>query len=173
MIWRPTNVTQTPKFESIQKWTLSEINKDYSSWNKYVIKCKVDLFPMSERYNFNDLLFLHNVIYYFLIPINLPENILDSKYHIYNSLSLVSSIIPKSQNRAFLNSLSIKHTWKNILREANTEGDHSFNNESLPKPFLMNWKMGGFSVWPSFLNDPSFSFSHRAQPLTYHKLTQR
>ena len=106
IIWRPTNQTLTAKIERIQKlsikWMLSEEGTSYSPFDVYVQKCReVNLLPMSTRFDLNDLLFLHKVIYN-LKPVDLPyyltffegQSRLRSCH--LDNLSLVSSIQPKS-----------------------------------------------------------------------------
>jgi len=106
IIWRPTNQTLSDKIESIQKraikWILSEEAISYSSWEVYVRKCKeVNLLPMTSRFDLNDLLFLHKVIYG-LKPVSLPSYLtffegqsrLRSSH--LDSLSLVSSLQPRT-----------------------------------------------------------------------------
>ena len=106
IIWRPTNQTLTAKLERIQKqaikWILNEENISYSSCEVYVRKCKdINLLPLSARFDLNDLLFIHKVIYE-LKPVNLPfylsffngQSRLRSCH--LDNLSLVSSVHPKS-----------------------------------------------------------------------------
>ena len=114
IIWRPTTQSLTQKIESLQKralkWILSEENHSYSSWPTYVSKCRqVKLLPMSARFELNDFLFLHKVIYNH-IPVVLPVYLSFfqgqsrlRRSHLDN-LSLVSSITPHSDNNTFANS---------------------------------------------------------------------
>ena len=106
IIWRPTNQTLSDKIERIQKraikWILSEEAISYSSWEVYIRKCKeVNLLPMTLRFDLNDILFLHKVIYG-LKPVSLPpylsffvgQSRLRSSH--LDSLSLVSSLQPRT-----------------------------------------------------------------------------
>ena len=113
VIWRPTGATMTDKIEKIQKrslkWILHEENQSYSQWNTYVSKCRqADLLPLSERFNLNDLLFLHKVVYK-LIPVELPgylsffQGLSRLRHTHLDSLSLVCSVTPKSPSNAFAN----------------------------------------------------------------------
>ena len=114
IIWRPTGQSLTRKIESIQKralkWILSEESESYSSWPKYISKCKqANLLPLSERFELNDLLFLHKVINN-LIPVKLPNYLcfFQGQSRLRSShldrLSLVSSIRPHSSTSTFANS---------------------------------------------------------------------
>ena len=110
VIWRPTNKTLSNKLESLQKraikWILSEENCSYSP-DVYKRKCQqVDILPLSSKFDLNDLIFLYKIVYEH-IPVSLPTYL--SFYQgssrlrrcHFDSLSLVSSIIPRStQNNA-------------------------------------------------------------------------
>ena len=111
---RPTTQTLSHKIESIQKraikWILSEENLSYTCFLTYVSKCKlVNLLPLSVRFELNDILFLHKVINK-LVPVELPaylsffqgQSRLRSSH--LDSLSLVSSISPRSSANVFANS---------------------------------------------------------------------
>ena len=110
IIWRPTNQTLLNKLERIQKqaikWILSEENISYSDREVYLMKCRqVKLLPLSRRYDLNDLIFLHKVIYK-LKPVNLPSylSFFDGQSRLrschLDNLSLVASIHPKSNHIA-------------------------------------------------------------------------
>ena len=107
VVWRPLNKTLLQKIENIQKraikWILSECELSYNAFSTYLSKCKqTKLFTMSDRFNINDLLFLHKVING-LIPVELPyylsffqgQNRLRSSH--LDHLSLVSSVSPNIQ----------------------------------------------------------------------------
>ena len=106
IIWRPLTQNLINKLESIQKrsikWILNEEYLSYTSNLVYVQKCKnVDLIPLINRFELNDLLFFHKIIYG-LIPVELPfylslyqGNSRLRSTHL-DSLSVVSSIIPQS-----------------------------------------------------------------------------
>ena len=108
IIWRPCNKSLSDKLESLQKkaikWILSEEGRSYPP-EQYVKRCKlVDILPLSQKFDLNDLIFFHKVLNN-LIPVSLPYYL--SLYqgtsrlrrcHL-DSLSIVSSILPKlSQN---------------------------------------------------------------------------
>ena len=105
IIWRPTNDTLQNKLERIQKraikWILSEENRSYSSMEVYIKKCKeVDILPLSAKFDLNDLIFFHKIVYK-LCPVELPSYL--TFYQGYSrlrtthldSLSIVSSISPR------------------------------------------------------------------------------
>ena len=105
IVWRPTTISLSKKLESLQKraikWILSEENLSYSS-EQYIQKCKaVDILPLAQKFDLNDLLFFHKSINN-LVPVSLPQYL--SFYlggsrlrHCHlDSQSLVSSIVPRS-----------------------------------------------------------------------------
>ena len=76
-IWRPSSTTMLNKFEGLQKrcvkWILSEEYLKYSSYVTYIQKCRqVDLLPLAKRFDLNDLILFHKIIYK-LIPLSLPD----------------------------------------------------------------------------------------------------
>ena len=105
-VWRPCNKTMLDKFESFQKqcikWILSEGYIRYDSLNTYLMKCRqVNLLPQSKRFDLNDLILFHKIIYN-LIPVNLPNYL--SFFNGFSrlrschldSLSIVSNLQPRS-----------------------------------------------------------------------------
>ena len=144
IIWRPTEQSLTHKIESIQKralkWILSEEGESYSSWSKYISKCKqADLLPLSERFKLNDLLFLHKVIND-LIPVELPNYLsffqgqsrLRSSH--LDSLSLINSITPHSSTNAFAKSFYYRThcLWNKLpLEIREIESHHLFKVKTL------------------------------------------
>ena len=121
IVWRPTNETLTVKLERIQKqaikWILSEESISYSPYEVYVQKCKqVKLLPLHTRFDLNDLIFLHKIIYK-LKPVSLPfylsffsgQSRLRSCHLDY--LSLVSSIHPKSNHHTTRSSNPLANTF--------------------------------------------------------------
>ena len=112
-IWRPTGKSMLDKFENFQKrcvkWILSEEFIGYKSAAVYLKKCRqVNILPMEKRFDLNDLLFFHKVIYE-LIPIKLPDylyffnGISRLRSCHLDSLSIVSSIQPKNLSDVSLN----------------------------------------------------------------------
>ena len=108
IIWRPCNKSLSDKLESVQKraikWILFEEGRSYPP-EQYAKKCKlVDILPLSQKFDLNDLIFFHKVLNN-SIPVSLLHYL--SLYqgtsrlrrcHL-DSLSIVSSILPKlSQN---------------------------------------------------------------------------
>ena len=105
VIWRPVHKTYIDKIESLQKrclkWILGEEAVSYSNYRTYVSKCRsVNLLPLSCRFDLNDLLFFHKILYDG-IALKLPSYL---KFYQGNSrlrnchlddLSLVSDIQPK------------------------------------------------------------------------------
>ena len=66
-IWRPTNKTMLDKFENFQKrcvkWILSEEFISYKSAATYIKRCRqVNILPLKNRFELNDLIFFHKVI---------------------------------------------------------------------------------------------------------------
>ena len=104
IVWRPTSKTNIQKIESIQKkaikWIFSEEASSYGSLPTYLAKCKqVKLFTMADRFEINDILFLHKVINDY-VPVDLPSYLSFSEgqsrlrsSHL-DRLSLVSSRAP-------------------------------------------------------------------------------
>ena len=114
-VWRPGCITMMNKFESFQKkcikWILSEEEKSYSH-EVYISKCKqVNIPPLSFRFNVNDMILFHKIVYK-TIPVNIPDYITlysgDSRLrrtHLDN-LSFVSNIASttttiKNLNKSF------------------------------------------------------------------------
>ena len=67
IIWRPTTKSLTKKFEDLQKralkWILAEEYTSYISHSHYILKCRqVNIMPMSDRFDFLDLLFFFKVV---------------------------------------------------------------------------------------------------------------
>ena len=169
IIWRPTNQTLIDKLEGIHKrgikWILFEENRSYSPLSIYIQKCKeANLLPLSSRFDLNDLVFLHKIIYK-LCPIELPSYL--SFYqgtsrlrscHL-DFLSLVSSIFPRhSQNLTSDRSLS------NPLARSFFYRTHSLWN-SLPLEIRQNAIPHTFKtkviehLWKILLYDPDKSSS--------------
>ena len=129
VITRPTTTTMTDKLESCQKayikWILHKENLSYAHWPTYLSKCRqVNLLPLSDYMNLKDLIDLHKVIYG-LIPIALPDYLTFfsgqsrlRRTHL-DSLSLVSSITPRSASNAFANSFFFRThcKWNSLPRE--------------------------------------------------------
>ena len=67
-IWRPNNITQLQKFETIQKnaikWTLNEEFLSYSYQEVYIRKCRqVKLLPIDKMFDLlRDLVLFHKII---------------------------------------------------------------------------------------------------------------
>ena len=77
-VWRPVNVVDTCKFESLQKQAIKWINgeeaRSYSD-ELYALRCKqTDMLPLQQHFDLNDLLFFHKIIYD-IIPVSLPSYI--------------------------------------------------------------------------------------------------
>ena len=107
-IWRPYSTTMLNKLEGLQKrcikWILSEEYLKYSSYITYIQKCRqVDLLPLSIRFDLNDIILFHKIIYK-LIPLELPDYL--SFFNGYSrlrschldNLSIVSSLQANSLN---------------------------------------------------------------------------
>jgi hypothetical protein len=111
IIWRPTTQSLLSKLESIQKratkWILHEEHSSYKSDLVYLLKCKeIKLLPLSSRFELNDILFFHKIVCN-RVEVVLPDYL---KYYDgssrlrsshLDSLSFVSTIIPKSSSNAF------------------------------------------------------------------------
>ena len=118
----------------------------FQSFSTYLRKCKsINLLPLSSRFELNDLLFLHKVIYN-LIPVNLPEYLsffqgqsrLRSCH--LDSLSLVSSISPRSATNVFAKSFyfSTHCKWNRLPLELRSIGDHKTFKLALIKHLWKN-----------------------------------
>ena len=94
------------KLENIQKkgikWILFEENRSYSDAFVYLKKCiEVKLLPLSSRFDLNDLIFLHKIIYN-ICTVELPSylSLYSGSTRLRSShldhLSLECSIIPRS-----------------------------------------------------------------------------
>ena len=115
IIWRPSTQALSDKLESLQKraikWILSEEAHSYPP-DLYIKKCKqVDILPLSQKFDLNDLIFFHKVVNN-TIPVSLPDYL--SFYqggsrlrrcHL-DSYSIVSSIIPRSSQNSYSNAIS-------------------------------------------------------------------
>ena len=112
-IWRPSCKTNTDKFESFQKtcikWILSEEHISYTSYDKYIEKCKqVNILPMRLKFDLNDLLLFHKIIHD-LVPVDLPSylNLFDGQSRLrsshLDSLSFVSNLLPRGNSTSLLN----------------------------------------------------------------------
>ena len=78
IIWRPVNAVDTCKFESLQKqaikWIHGEEAHRYSD-ELYALRCKqVEILPLQQLFDLNDLLFFHKIVYN-IIPVSLPNYI--------------------------------------------------------------------------------------------------
>ena len=76
-IWRPITSTLTDEFENFQKkcikWILNEESLSYFSYDIYIRKCReTDLLPISKRFDLNDLILFHKIVYKY-IPLELPD----------------------------------------------------------------------------------------------------
>ena len=116
-IWRPDNITQLLKFESIQKnafkWILNEEFLSYSNEEVYVRKCKeVNLLPIFKLFDLRDLVLFHKIVNKY-IPTNLPsyisrfngpsrlrDNHLDSECYVCN---LANNAVISSRSPLFKN----------------------------------------------------------------------
>ena len=79
IIWRPKLQYQIDKFEQLQKrvikWILNEEFTSYFDQALYYTKCKqVNILPISKRFDLNDLIFFHNIVFQH-IDITLPPYI--------------------------------------------------------------------------------------------------
>ena len=129
IISRPTTTTMTNKLEKTQKayikWILHEENVSYAHWPTYVSKCKqVNLLPISEYFDLTELINIHKIVYG-LVPTSLPDYMTFftgqtrlRRSHL-DSLSLVSSISPRSPSNAFANSFffRVHCKWNDLSSE--------------------------------------------------------
>ena len=142
-IWRPTNNTQLSKFQTVQKravkWILGEDFHHYSR-EEYLCKLKdLDLLPMTLKFDLNDLVLFHNIIYEYSI-IHMPDylikkdhtNQVNNRYFTrqtrnFNSsdrLKFKSTIVPRVD--AFANSFFHRTYLKwNKLPQAIREIEHT------------------------------------------------
>ena len=150
-VWRPTNITQMNKFESIQKrgvkWILDENFKRYSK-REYMEKLKaLDILPMNFKFDLNDLVFFHKILNNFTFN-SIPDYLIrndqsDSVNDIYfsrqtrnfndsDTLKFKCKIIPRVD--AFSNSFFHRtyHKWNNLPKE--------LREIELPKSFKVRLK---------------------------------
>ncbi|MCP4460194.1 MAG: hypothetical protein GY816_19545, partial [Cytophagales bacterium] len=110
-IWRPCGKTMINRFENFQKkcikWILSEEEISYSSSVKYIRKCReANLLPISSRFNVNDLIFFHKIVYD-LIPVTFPDYLtfFNGNSRLRSShldhLSLECSLLPRSTSSSY------------------------------------------------------------------------
>ena len=79
IIWRPKLQYQIDNFEQLQKraikWILNEDFLSYADIAFYYTKCKqLNLLPLNKRFELNDLLFFHKIVFGH-INVNLPPYI--------------------------------------------------------------------------------------------------
>ena len=127
------------------KWILSEEFLSYSCPNVYLEKCKkVNILPMSKRFDLGDLVFFHKLVYE-LIPLKFPIYISrfagDSRLrssHLDN-LCFVSSIIPKGIRSPFHSNFYYRtiHLW-NRLSFNIRDNSNPITFKILVKQFLWN-----------------------------------
>ena len=154
IIWRPLTQILLDKLESIQKraikWILHEEYLSYASYTVYVKKCKeADLLPLVNRFELNELVFFHKVMYG-LIAVELPfylslyqGNSRLRRTHL-DLLSVVSSIIPRSSSNPLAKSFFYRtYTLWNQL---------PLDIRSLPEPHKFKSKVLAF-LWNSILVD--------------------
>ena len=154
IIWRPLNESLMKKLESIQKraikWILHEEYLSYTSFLVYVQKCKnSNLLPLVNRFELNDLLIFHKVMYG-LIPVGFPSYL--SLYqgnsrlrstHL-DSLSVVSSIIPRTSSNAMAKAFFYRtHSLWNQLH---------FDVRSIVEPHTFKAKVIDF-LWKRITTD--------------------
>ena len=112
-VWRPYNDTAINKFESFQKsclkWILSEGHISYSNYGDYLSKCRqANLLPMACKFDLNDLVLFHKVVYD-LIPLSMPSylKLFDGYTRLRSShldrLCYVSSLLPIENSTLLLN----------------------------------------------------------------------
>ena len=111
-VWRPFLKTILEKFEAFQKkcikWILNEVSSSYFSYSNYIKKCReVDILPLTQKFDLNDLVLFHKVVYN-LIPLDLPQYLslfegnsrLRSSHH--DRLSFVCTLQPKGTSTGLL-----------------------------------------------------------------------
>ncbi len=141
-IWRPTSKTALDRFEAFQKkcikWVISEEHVNFYSYSDYLIKCRqMKLLPMAKRFDLNDLILFHKVVYS-LIPLEMPDYLtlyngnsrLRSSH--LDSLSFMSAILPRNSNKGILDKSFFYRThslWNNIpLEIRDTANPITFKN---------------------------------------------
>ena len=161
IIWRPLTQILLDKLESIQKraikWILREEYLSYASYPVYVKKCKeADVLPLVNRFELNDLVFFHKVMYG-IIAVELPSylslyqgNSRLRRTHL-DLLSVVSSIIPRSSSNPLAKSFFYRtHTLWNQL---------PLDIRSIPEPHKFKSKVLAF-LWKSIIVDLDNSVSN-------------
>jgi hypothetical protein len=139
-VWRPNGKTMIERFENFQKkcikWILSEDEFSYESHDVYIRKCQqIKLLPLSLRFNLNDLILFHKVVYG-LIPMDIPNYLtlfsrLRSSH--LDELSFVSSLMPRSTSTTSLEKSFFYRThmkWNALpLELRNLEGKSEFRSK--------------------------------------------
>ena len=125
-IWRPTSQSMLQKLEGLQKrcikWILSEGYIRYNSISIYVQKCReVNLLPLAERFDLNDLILFHKIVYN-LIPLNFPSYLafFDGNSRLrschLDNLSIVNTLNPRKYSQYLNKSFFYRtHTLWNAL----------------------------------------------------------
>ena len=137
VIWRPVTKTLLQRFEDLQKraikWILSEEYISYSH-SQYIQKCRqLKIMPISDRFDFLDIIFFYKIIKG-LIPVELPPYIMlySGNSRLRSShmdhLCYVSSITPRSTNNALGKSFFYRTItkWNHIplsIRDLNDIGE--------------------------------------------------
>ena len=84
-IWRPVNKTNMEKFESMQKraikWIFDEDFCWYSKTEYYQKLRKLDILPMAQKFDMNDLTLFHKIFYYPTAHLCLPRYLQRKEVH--------------------------------------------------------------------------------------------
>ena len=128
IIWRPLTKILTDKLENLQKraikWILFEEYTSYTS-TTYTLKCRqLNIMPISDRFDFLDVIFFYKVVRG-IVPVELPpylipyqENSRLRSSHM-DHLCYISTITPRTATNPFAQSFFYRtHTkWNNIPLE--------------------------------------------------------
>ena len=149
-VWRPTCKSVIEKFESFPKrcikWIVSEEHMRYYSYSKYLIKCRqVNLLPISKRFDINDLVLFHKVVYN-RIPLVFPEylSLYDGNTRLRSShldkLCFISTLTPRGSSTHLLDKSFFYRThslWNSIPLEIREIDDPTQFKNDITKYF---WK---------------------------------
>ena len=128
VIWRPLTKTLTDKLENLQKralkWILFEEYTSYSM-STYILKCRqLNIMPLSDRFDFLDIIFFFKVVRG-IVPVELPPYLIPYQENSrlrgsrMDDLCYTSTITPRTTTNALSKSFFYRtHTkWNNIPPE--------------------------------------------------------
>ena len=167
-IWRPTSKDNMKKFESFQKmcikWILSEEHLSYYSYDEYIRKCRqVNILPMEQKFDFNDLILFHKIMYE-SVPVTLPNylSLFTGQTRLRSThldrLSFVNTLLPQGNSTSLLNKsffFRVHSVWNNLPVELREINSASLFRSGLTKHMWDSLKQ----LDPSIVNDSLVDFT--------------